>query len=171
MKLLIRGTCHSAEAPVTRLSRRTHCDTGGDSRYAERLAVRGAADPFMPRAITALFACAGARMMSALHGANRRTSDRSEQALAFLRMGSTPRTFLRTRSTVRALVPARCSTGPREQSPVPPQRGGVMFSELNEIAARRLSSGKLVSASITHARHEQRRARAFIPTAGFECLE
>src|SRR5256712_227946 len=39
-------------------------------------------------------------------------SERIEEALVFLRIGSTPRTFLRTRSTVRALVPARCSTGP-----------------------------------------------------------
>src|SRR2546428_10690267 len=39
-------------------------------------------------------------------------SERIEEALVFLRIGSTPRTLLRTRSTVRALVPARCSTGP-----------------------------------------------------------
>src|SRR2546425_13017723 len=49
-------------------------------------------------------------------------SERIEEALVFLRIGSTPRTFLRTRSTVRALVSARCSTGPREQSRLP-QRG------------------------------------------------
>ncbi len=63
----------------------------------------------------------------------------TEQALVFLRIRSKPRTFLRTRSTVRALVPARCSTGPRERSRVP-HKGGVMFSEQNKIAARRLAA-------------------------------
>src|SRR5207245_8473585 len=41
-----------------------------------------------------------------------RGSNSTEYALVFVGIGSTPRTFLRTRSTVRALVPARCSTGP-----------------------------------------------------------
>src|SRR5207245_4022790 len=49
-------------------------------------------------------------------------SERIEEALVFLRIGSTPRTFLRTRSTVRALVPARCSTGP-PRTVSPPARG------------------------------------------------
>ncbi len=47
----------------------------------------------------------------------------TEQALVFLRIRSKPRTFLRTRSTVRALVPARCSTGPANGL-VSPTQGG-----------------------------------------------
>ncbi len=36
VKLLVRGICHSAEVPLIRLSRRTHCDTVCDSRYIAR---------------------------------------------------------------------------------------------------------------------------------------
>ena len=36
VKLLVCGICHSTEALVTRLSKRTHCDTGGDSIDTER---------------------------------------------------------------------------------------------------------------------------------------
>jgi hypothetical protein len=46
-----------------------------------------------------------------------------------------------------------------------------MFSEQNKIAARRLDSGSLVAASVTHARHEQRCASAFSPMAGYRCSE
>ena len=51
-------------------------------------------------------------------------------ALVLPRIGSRPRTFLRTRSAVRALVPARRSPGP-PRTVSSPAKGVVMSSEQN----------------------------------------
>src|SRR5712692_2851943 len=62
-------------------------------------------------------------------------SGRIEQALVFLRIGSTRRTFLRTRSTVRALVPARCSTGPPRTVSSPVRRVSCLASRTGLVHA------------------------------------
>src|SRR2546428_9919493 len=62
-------------------------------------------------------------------------SERIEEALVFLRIGSTPRTFLRTRSTVRALVPARCPPGPR-RTVSSPATAASMGSQQNPACPR-----------------------------------
>ncbi len=81
-------------------------------------------------------------MMSGLHAADLQRERQYGIDLVLLRIGSTPRTFLRTRSTVRALVPARCSTGP-PRTVSSPAKGGVMSSEQNRGLSHALVDGGL----------------------------